>query len=95
MSMFSQVFDKLAQKIQQAKDQQQLARSICLLLHTLRVIGKHRVPQAAVYPVLVEILRNKHQHSCRVVQLALEAVTVIVKQGATGCRELVDLGVVT
>ena len=96
ISAFSQVFDKLAQRMQQAKDQEQLGRSICLLLHSLRVMGKHSAfSQATVYPVLVEMLRRKEQHSCQVVQLVLEAVAVIMKQSITGCRELVDLGVVT
>jgi len=48
-----------------------------------------------VYPVLVELLRSKEQHSCQVVQLVLEAVAAIVKQGSAGCSALVNLGVVT
>ncbi len=91
-----QVFGQLARRIQKAQNDQQHERALHLLLHGLRVSSRQStVAQAAVYPVLVDLLRSKEQHSCQVVQLVLEAVAAIVKQDSAGCSALVDLGVVT
>ncbi len=91
-----QVFGQLARRIQKAQNVKQRERALLLLLHGLRVSSRQSTAaQAAVYPVLVELLRSKEQHSCQVVQLVLEAVAAIVKQGSAGCSALVNLGVVT
>lgn len=81
---------------QQTQGSQQLGAATYLLLLVLRSDGgQSSTTQAAVYPVLVDILRNKEQHNSQVVELVVEAVAVIAKQGAAACSILVDLGVVT
>ena len=81
---------------EQMRNVQPLDGTVYLLVHILRAGGRQsNLHQPVVYPLLVDILRNKQPHSIQVVQMVVEAVAIIAKQGAAGCSILVDLGVVT
>ena len=92
-----QVYHKLAQRIQSpTEDPIKQENALFLLLYLLQFSGRQdEHQQAEIYPGLVELLRRAEQHSERVVELAVQAVSIIVKQGPAGCSVLVDCGVVT
>ena len=91
-----QVFAKLAVLIQHKLGQpEQLAKALQLLLHLQR-ISKSALQQAALYSLLVEILRaGSSEHGIVVVQTTLEIVAVTLRRNTLSCGPLVDLGVVT
>lgn len=90
------MFAKLAVLIQHKLGQpEQLAKALQLLLHLQR-ISKSALQQAALYSLLVEILRaGSSEHGIVVVQTTLEIVAVTLRRNTLSCGPLVDLGVVT
>lgn len=91
-----QVFAKLAVLLQQQLGkQEQLARTLHLVLHVQR-LSRHTQQQPALYSVLVDILRGGCiQHGSAAVQTTLEIVAVILRSDTLSCGPFVDLGIVT